>query len=349
MATPISQGAIHKLRLESNPNDGREATRTRLIDYLQRTGLTQAEFATRIGYSHKSLRMFLSEKWHHVAGNSDYICRAINGYIDAHPIAPMTQPFGELYETANTRAMRETFKSLLRKPVAYMIYAPPGSQKSFVLEHLVAELNREESRKSAPAQAAFYVYALAQMTPSQVMKAVAIACGTSSAGDRMRIARNLAHDFQGRRVLLVVDEAQHLSINAFETLRILLDRPPHLSLLFSGSHDLKQTFDRFSATLEQWNSRIVDKVRLPGVKDDEAEGIIRREIGELLKAGTAEGARKTIRALIAGATVKDGFEKNRSYINVRTLTNALEQIKLQAGAAKAPDLAPRDSFVRSAV
>ena len=334
MVTAMSQGAIHKLRLESNPNDGRGATRVRLIDYLQRTGLTQAEFAGRIQYAHKTLRMFLSDQWHHVAGNSAYIQRAINGYIDAHPIAPMTQPFGELYETANTRAMRETFKALLRRPVAYMIYAPPGSQKSFVLEHLVGELNREESTKGEPTQAAFYLYAIAQMTPSQVMKAVAIACGASAAGDALRIARNLAHDFQCRRVLLAVDEAQHLSINAFETLRALLDQPPHFSLLFAGSHDLKQTFDRFSATLEQWNSRMVDKVRLPGVENTEAEGIIRREIGELLKAGTAESARKTIRALIAGATVKDGFEKDRRYINVRTLTNALEQIKLQAGADK---------------
>jgi type II secretory pathway predicted ATPase ExeA len=330
MATLMSQGAIHKLRLEANPTDGREATRARLIDFLQRTGSTEADFARWIGYAHKSLKMFCSEKWHHVAGSSEYICRAINGYIATHPIAPMTQPFGELYDTANVRAMRETFKALMRRPVAYLIYAPPGSQKSFVLEHLVGELNGEESAKREPTQAAFYFYAIARMTNSQVMKGVAIACGTSAAGDRMRIARNLAHDFQGRRGLLVVDEAQHLSIDNFETLRALLDQPPHFSLLFAGSHDLKQTFDRFSSTLEQWNSRIVDKVRLPGVKVDEAEGIVRREIGELLKARTAESARKTIRALIAGATVKDGFEKDRRYVNVRTLCNALEAIKLQA-------------------
>ena len=228
--------------------------------------------------------------------------------------------------------MRKTFQQLLQRPVAMMIYAPPGSQKSFVLEHLVAELNREESTKPQPTQAAFYFYAMAQMSVSQVMKAVAVACGASAAGDRLRIARNLAHDFQGRRVLLVIDEAQHLSIPCFEMLRFLLDRPPHFSLLFAGSHDLKQFFDRFSATLEQYNSRIVDKVRLPGVKEDEAEGIIIREIGELLKASTPDGSRKRIRALIAGSTVKDGFE-NRRYINVRTLTNALEQIKLQAEAA----------------
>src|ERR1022692_1881521 len=135
MATPMSQGAIHKLRLESNPNDGRQVTRARLIDYLQRTGLTQAEFARRIDYASKTLRMFLTDKWYHVAGNSVYICRAINKYIDVHPIAPVTQPFGEIFDTANVRVMRQTFQQLLKRPVAYMIYAPPGSQKSYVLEH----------------------------------------------------------------------------------------------------------------------------------------------------------------------------------------------------------------------
>src|ERR1035441_9382153 len=116
MVTAMSQGAIHKLRLESNPNDGRQVTRAKLIDYLQRTGLTQAEFAKRIQYAHKTLRMFLSDRWYHVAGDSGYICRAITGYIGTHPIAPATQPFGELYDTANVRTMRETFKALLRRP-----------------------------------------------------------------------------------------------------------------------------------------------------------------------------------------------------------------------------------------
>jgi Cdc6-like AAA superfamily ATPase len=329
----LSQCQEHKLRLESSP-DGRDEVRARLIDYLERAALTEGDFAMRIGYSRETLRKFISDRFHFVAGSSKNICRAIREGIAAHPIAPKTAVFGELYDTANVRTMRLTFQHLLRRPVAYMIYAPPGSQKSFVLEHLVGELNREESKKSTPTQAAFYVYALAQMTPSQVMKAVAIACGTSSAGDRMRIARNLAHDFEDRRVLLVVDEAQHLSIHAFETLRMLLDCPPHFSLLFAGSHDLKQTFDKFSATLEQWNSRIVDKVRLPGVAEGEAEAIVRREIGEMLKTNSPDRARRTVRSLIASATVRDAFEKNRRYINIRTLTNALEQIKLQAEAAK---------------
>ena len=41
-----------------------------------------------------------------------------------------------------------------------------------------------------------------------------------------------------------------------------------------------------------------------------------------------------IRALIAGATVKDQFEEGRQYVNIRTLSNALAEIKLQSGTVR---------------
>jgi hypothetical protein len=42
-----------------------------------------------------------------------------------------------------------------------------------------------------------------------------------------------------RKVLLVFDEAQHLSIACLETIRELLDQPPHCGLLFAGTHELE--------------------------------------------------------------------------------------------------------------
>ena len=333
----LSQGEEHKLRLETDPTE-RGQVRDRLLDYMERTGLTEADFASRIGYSHKTLRMFCSDRWYHVAGTAERICRAISGFIANHPIMPPTEVFGALYETSNVRTIRQTFQQLLPRPVAYMIYAPPGSQKSFVLEHLVAEFNRQQLKeKDALRECAYYLYAMVKMTPSQLMKAVAVACGTSSAGDRPRIMRNLNHQFCGRRVLLIVDEAQHLSITCFEQLRYLLDRPPNFSLLFSGSHDLKQIFDRWSSTLEQWNSRIIDKVRLPGVQRSEAEGIVEREVGDILRAMPRDRACKVVKQLLDLSTTKDAFEKGRLYINIRTLSNSLIAMR-QLRAAKIGEL-----------
>jgi type II secretory pathway predicted ATPase ExeA len=134
-------------------------------------------------------------------------------------------------------------------------------------------------------------------------------------------------EFRASRVVLVIDEANHLSLECLETLRELLDRPPHFSLLFAGSHDLKRKFDEFSATLEQWNSRIIAKVRLPGLERREARGIVEREIGQLLRDRPRQEAEQLVDELIANSTTRDAFDGGRTYVNVRTLTNALDQIK----------------------
>jgi type II secretory pathway predicted ATPase ExeA len=57
-------------------------------------------------------------------------------------------------------------------------------------------------------------------------------------------ARQLTARISQRKVLLVFDEAQHLSIECLETLRELLDQPPHCGLLFAGTHELEQIFNR---------------------------------------------------------------------------------------------------------
>lgn len=307
--------------------------REQLRDYLDRTGLATRDFAGRINYSSAALNAFLADAYSRISGSSAPICQAISNFIVAHPIQPSTQVFGELYETANVRAMRKIFQGLLRRPTAGMVYGPPGNQKSFALQQLVAELNRMELNLGPVGRRAFYTYADVKLKPMQLIKEVAIACGVSSVGDRQRLRRNMAFEFQGRRVLVIVDEAQHLDLSCLEALRVLLDQPPNFSLLLAGSHNLRSLFDRFAPTLEQWNSRLVEKVLLPGVGRDEAEGIIHREVGEWLKTMTTERARRTVNLLIDGATVSDAFENGKSYINIRTLVNTLDQVNLQARQA----------------
>jgi DNA transposition AAA+ family ATPase len=84
------------------------------------------------------------------------------------------------------------------------------------------------------------------------MKRVAQSCGAIGMGTVDRILRNLRFDLSQRKVLLVFDEAQHLSIACLETLRELLDQPPHCGLLFAGTHELEQIFTRQALELEQW-------------------------------------------------------------------------------------------------
>jgi DNA transposition AAA+ family ATPase len=325
--SPNTKGNKQRLAAEAPEN---AATRKRLDDYLSRTGLTLQEFARRLGYGHSTMVHFMGDRYQYVAGSAHNLRTAIHKFIEQHPVAPPTQITGDLYETENVRVIRDTFEKLLPKPVAYMIYAPPGSQKTFALESEVARFNAAELAKNGNGRRAFYVYARQGIRPQDLVKRVAIACGSRAQNTIDGMLSSLRFDYSHRRVLLIVDEAQHLSIDCFEILRELLDRPPYFSLLFSGSHDLKQLFDRWSATLEQWNSRIIDKVRLPGLEPKEAKAIIEREIGSMLKRLDPHTVPAIVDQLILEATTKDAFEKGRKYINVRTLTNALDQMKTQA-------------------
>lgn len=298
----------------------------RVNGYLARTGLTVVDFARRVGYGEATLRFFLNGTYHNISRSAHALRNALTEFMDVHPIGETGRILGELYETANVRTIQQTFQKLLPRPVAYMIYAPPGSQKSFVLEHQVAALNRDQLAKSGGARA-FYVYARQNLRPRDLVRRVAIACGCRTSNDLDPMLANMRFEYRHNRAILVIDEAQHLTIECFETLRELLDQPPYFSLLFAGSHDLKKKFDEFSATLEQWNSRIIAKVRLPGLDRPEAIGIIQREIGELLSQQPMDKADRLIEKLIQQSTVRDPFEGNCTYINVRTLTNALDQIK----------------------
>jgi DNA transposition AAA+ family ATPase len=196
----------------------------------------------------------------------------------------------------------------------------------------VAEFNRAELPKNGSGRRAYYVYSRDEIRPRDMMKRIAVACGSPVSNSTDDMIRGLAWTFRTRRVLLVIDEAQHLSIKCLETIRELNDQPPCFSLLFAGSHTLKQTLDRFAATLGQLNSRIIIKLSLPGLVRTEADGIIRRELHAVIAKMSEAEIKVLVDELIRQSTEKDIFQEGRKYINVRTLTSVLNRMKMQLAA-----------------
>jgi DNA transposition AAA+ family ATPase len=325
--------------------DHRHACQIAVIDYVDRTGIHPSDFAKRIGFSARTITTFLGKKNLNVSRAEWNIIKAAQAYMEAHPIAPVRPVEGDLFETANVRLIRDTFTKLLIRPRAFMIYAPPGSQKTFVVQHEVYALNQREIAKGQNAGRAYYVRAREGIRPSDMLKRIATACGTQSTGSIDRILTNLRIDHQGHRSVLVIDEAQLMDLSCFEVIRELLDSQL-FSLLITGSHDLFRMFERASATLEQWNSRIAQKVRLPGCSQEEARAIVFREAGHIPNAPSLSGKDRKSTAdqiadkLIKGATVIDAYvpvaegSPQATYINIRTLCNALDDLRTQFAAAQ---------------
>jgi DNA transposition AAA+ family ATPase len=229
--------------------------RLELQDYLARTGMAPIDFAHRINYSRQTLDFFLNDRYSHISANDRSIRAAIRDFIAAHPIASPPVSTGKLYETQNVRLLRKYFYEALDHRRAYYVYGAPGTQKTYVLQQLIAELNRSEIAKNGEGRLAYYIYVRQGIRSLDLMKRVAESCGAIGVGSVDRILRNLRFDFSQRKVLLVFDAAQHLSIECLETIRELLDQPPHCGLLFTGTHELEEIFTRQALELEQWRSR----------------------------------------------------------------------------------------------
>jgi DNA transposition AAA+ family ATPase len=185
------------------------------------------DFARRINYSREAVHQFLNGNYSRISSNDGNIRAAIRDFIAGHPIATPIVTSGRLYETENVRLLRRYFHEALDHRRAYYLYGAPGTQKTYVLQHLIAELNRSEIGKNAEGRRAYYIYVRQGIRSLDLMKRVAESCGAIGLGTVDRILRNLRFDLSQRKVLLVFDEAQHLSIECLETIRELLDLPPH--------------------------------------------------------------------------------------------------------------------------
>ena len=144
-----------------------------------------------------------------------------------------------------------------------------------------------------------------------------------------RILRNLRFDLGQRKVLLVFDEAQHLSIACLETLRELLDQPPHCGLLFAGTHELEAIFTRQALELEQWRSRFHAGQALPGISDEEAADIVHSELGLGL-------SQRKIHKLISKSRITDLRNGGQhSYVSARRLFWVIRELQAVANGESA--------------
>lgn len=310
-----------RLQLLEETKTLRPEDRALINDYLSRSGFHRDDFARRIGYSPVSMRCFLENTYFKISSNDLAIRAAARKFIAAHPIGPERTAAGKLYRTSNYQLLRRYFCESLDRGCAYYVEGDPGTQKSFIAQYLIAELNRAEVSKNGAGRSAHYVYCAQGMSPLRLLKRIAEACGSPVVNDSDRIVRNLRFDFGGRRAVLVLDEAQHLKISCLEALRELYDRPPHFGLLFLGSHAFGELFARNALQLEQWNSRFRAGKMLPGMSREEGEEVIRGELGE--------GARREIvDRLLKGATVPHlRSSGKKSYVSARRLFESIDGVK----------------------
>ena len=292
----ISYGHDRQL-LAANSPEANEV-RLELQDYLARTGMALPDFAHRINYSRETVYHFLSGHYSRISSNDRPIRAAIRDFIAAHP------------DCHSRRHDRQALRNPECPFAAKILLRGTGSSSGVL--RLRRSRNSEDLRPAAPDRGVELLGDCQEWRGSEGLLRLRSArhpvAGPDEAGGGElrrtghgtvdRILRNLRFDLSQRKVLLVFDEAQHLSIECLETMRELLDQPPHCGLLFAGTHELEEIFTRQALELEQWRSRFHAGQALPGISEEEAAEIVHSELG-------LELSQRKIQKLIAKSRITD--------------------------------------------
>jgi DNA transposition AAA+ family ATPase len=273
----------------------------------------------------------MQDRYHLVANGDLMIRRLIWDYLERNPIAPgaglLPENAGRLFRTRNFRIISTYLAAACDEGEVCLLYGPPGTQKTFVLSHQLAERNREKKTQ------ALYVYASVNMTPRSLLKRIGREAGVFvNLASNERLISSILAEFRARKraPAVVVDEAQHLGIPSLEILRELHDRSG-CGLVLAGSHNLFENFMRGRAQLEQWLSRIDHKDPLPGLLEDEVRDISCRELGNGQPAKLGEAQ---VKKIVAACSVEDIFARGADgkphvakYLSVRRLVKFLGQVR----------------------
>jgi hypothetical protein len=219
-----------------------------------------------------------------------------------------------------------------------VLYGPSGAQKSFLLEYRAAEAARE------PEPSLVYIRTSPSgMTPTVLLRRIAAALGAPYAHYLDGVRQQVLYTIQRRKtsLALVLDEADALYrwVDTLETLREIgdlararLGRPgpaPYgaragVGILVAGNERVMQIFEnRRGVYFEKWRGRIEQQeVRVTGPSVEEAERILRGELGELKKT--------TVASIVEGCTVHDPISK-KEYVNAHRLFNAIREIQKKRG------------------
>jgi DNA transposition AAA+ family ATPase len=304
-----------------------------LRQYMALADLSNHEMAERVGYSRAAVAHFLGGIYAKLASTDKNLRVALWDYMLRNPIEPRAWVKGHLFETENVRRIRKYFVAATERGEVVLLYGPPGTQKTFALEHLVAKRNRDRKHD------ALYVYASQDIRPLALLKRIGREAGVRIGFNvRERILRNILASFHARPrpPAIIVDEAQHLPVDSLEILRELHDRS-ECGLILAGSHSLYENFLRGRQHLEQWLSRIDRKDPLPGLLEEEVREIAARELGNGHPSKISE---KQFNVLLNWCRVDDTFARSPDgksapgkYLSVRRLVKIIAQFKARVRPA----------------
>jgi len=193
------------------------------------------------------------------------------------PAAPRPPSAAEtaLYPYADfTRATEALQRALERGPFYGLLTGASGTGKTSLLRHVAQALDRHRVQVLYVAQA--------RLTPSSLGRLLAQALHVGARRTHAETLKMLAQVIRDlpQRLALLLDEAQRLSTDAIEELRLLaeseLDRGPLFTVVLAGPPEVKERLE--APELFALKRRLSVKVELTGLRADECRPFLARRL-----------------------------------------------------------------------
>jgi DNA transposition AAA+ family ATPase len=238
-------------------------------------------------------------------------CYALSKYLDQLPgcskesVEAALRAYFLKLEQAEARARRPEFlptltaKLILEKlheadgrQALALLYGPPGIGKTFAIEEFIDRMGKQEDPQKPEV---LFVTAHSASTPKSLMAALCLQAGIPHQGTAPTLAESLVRKLETGHYLIIVDEANHLDIEAMERLRYVYDLG-HLGVVLVGTLRLYEIFtdgSRPAGELEQLWSRVGICELLPGLTEYEARQMIQNALGRIPETTTKQILRQT--------------------------------------------------------
>lgn len=224
-------------------------------------GMTQSEVARIVGFSATRLSQFLSGKY---AGDMLETAKAVNYGLDKHLQQTSAPREPEFAHTTAARQVEEVCSYAHRMQTMGMVHGDAGLGKSMALSKYAGEhrdavlLTVNPTMRSAKA----------------VLEELAEVLGLKETGTERRIHKAIVRTLKGSGRLVIIDEAQHLSLRALDTLRCICDEAK-VGFVFCGNDELHgQLSGRSRSEFAQFFSRIGIRRHLdPTVAPEDVERV----------------------------------------------------------------------------
>lgn len=225
--------------------DNIEKARSRLIEYIGRTGQSQAAISKRIGLSPATISQFISDSY---SGDNEEISMIINSFLYLQEMRSSYTKAPDFTDSLkNTRKIINTLDYVYANRCTGVVSGVSGCGKTTALKNYQKIMN-----------GVIYIQADAtKWSPCSILKLISNSMGEPCKGSSSDILDNLVDKLTGTDKLIIIDEAQHLKAKAFDTLRGLNDRA-EVGVIYAGTPDIIQrmTIGRAKEEFDQVYSRI---------------------------------------------------------------------------------------------